>query len=86
MLGALVITSEYSSGTIRASLLAIPRRYPMMLAKALVFAVLVFIVGEIVAFCSFFIGAVLVNGAVVHPNRHGSRATPSPCTARSACR
>ncbi len=62
VLGALVITSEYSSGTIRASLLAIPHRYPMMLAKALVFAVLVFILGEIVAFCSFFIGAVLVNG------------------------
>jgi ABC-type transport system involved in multi-copper enzyme maturation permease subunit len=62
VLGALVITGEYSSGTIRASLLAIPHRYPMMLAKAVVFAVLVFIIGEIVAFCSFFIGAVLVNG------------------------
>ena len=62
MLGALVITGEYSSGTIRASLLAIPHRYPMMLAKALVFAALVFVLGEIVAFCSFFIGALLVNG------------------------
>jgi ABC-type transport system involved in multi-copper enzyme maturation permease subunit len=62
VLGVLVITSEYSSGAIRASLLAVPRRYPMMLAKALVFAVLVIIIGEIVAFCSFFIGAVLVNG------------------------
>jgi len=62
VLGVLVITSEYSSGTIRASLLAVPRRYPMMLGKALVFAALVIIVGEIVAFCSFFIGAALVNG------------------------
>ena len=62
VLGALVITGEYSSGTIRASLLAIPHRYPMMLAKALVFAALVFVLGEIVAFCSFFIGALLVNG------------------------
>ncbi|MBO0815812.1 MAG: ABC transporter permease [Actinobacteria bacterium] len=62
VLGALVITSEYSSGTIRASLLAVPRRYPVMLAKALVFAVLVFVVGEIVVFCAFFIGAMLVNG------------------------
>jgi ABC-2 type transport system permease protein len=70
VLGALVITSEYSSGTIRASLLAIPHRYPMMLAKALVFAVLVFILGEIVAFCSFFIGAVLVNGQAY--TLHGS--------------
>jgi ABC-type transport system involved in multi-copper enzyme maturation permease subunit len=62
VLGVLVITSEYSSGAIRASLLAVPRRYPMMLAKALVFAVLVIIIGAIVAFCSFFIGAALVNG------------------------
>ena len=62
VLGVLVITSEYSSGAIRASLLAVPRRYPMMLAKGLVFSVLVIIVGEIVAFCSFFIGAALVNG------------------------
>ena len=70
VLGALVITSEYSSGTIRASLLAVPRRYPVMPAKALVFAVLVFIIGEIVAFCSFFIGAVLVNGQTY--TLHGS--------------
>jgi ABC-2 type transport system permease protein len=62
VLGVLVITSEYSSGAIRASLLAVPRRYPMMLAKGLVFAGLVIVVGEIVAFCSFFIGAALVNG------------------------
>jgi ABC-2 type transport system permease protein len=62
VLGVLVITSEYSSGAIRASLLAVPRRYPMLLAKGLVFAALVIIVGEIVAFSSFFIGAALVNG------------------------
>ena len=65
VLGALVITSEYSSGVIRASLLAVPRRYPMFLAKALVFAVIVFVIGEIVAFASFFIGAALVNHHVI---------------------
>jgi len=66
VLGVLVITAEYSSGTIRASLLATPRRYPMLLAKGLVFSVLVIIVGEIVAFASYFIGAALVNGHVVN--------------------
>ena len=65
VLGALVITSEYSSGTIRASLLAVPRRYPVLLAKALVFAALVFVVGEIVAFASFYIGVALINGHVI---------------------
>jgi ABC-2 type transport system permease protein len=65
VLGVLVVTSEYSSGTIRASLLAVPRRYPVLAAKALVFAILVVIVGEVVAFVSFFIGEALVNGHVV---------------------
>jgi hypothetical protein len=50
VLGVLVITSEYSSGTIRASLLAMPRRYPMLIAKGLVFGALVFVIGEAVAF------------------------------------
>jgi ABC-2 type transport system permease protein len=65
VLGALVITSEYSSGAIRSALLAVPRRYPVLLAKGLVFAALVIVVGEIVAFCAFFIGKVLVNGHVI---------------------
>ena len=60
-LGVLVITSEYSSGTIRASLLAMPRRYPMLIAKGLVFGALVFVIGEAVAFGSFFIGAAIVH-------------------------
>ncbi len=50
VLGVLVITSEYSTGAIRSSLLAVPRRLPMLAAKAVVFAALVLIVGEIVAF------------------------------------
>jgi ABC-2 type transport system permease protein len=61
VLGALVITSEYSSGTIRASLLAVPRRIPILIAKGLVFGVLVFVVGEAVTFGSFFIGAAIVH-------------------------
>ena len=70
VLGVLVITSEYSSGAIRAALLAVPRRYPVMLAKALVFAALVIVVGEIVAFLSFFIGKTLVDGHVVTLHGH----------------
>jgi ABC-2 type transport system permease protein len=61
VLGVLVITSEYSTGVIRASLLAVPRRIPMLAAKALVFAVLVLIVGEIVTFPSFFLGAAILH-------------------------
>jgi ABC-2 type transport system permease protein len=64
VLGVLVITSEYSTGVIRASLLAVPRRIPMLAAKALVFAVLVLIVGEIVTFPSFFLGAAILHSHV----------------------
>jgi ABC-2 type transport system permease protein len=61
VLGALVITAEYSSGTIRATLLAVPRRIPVLIAKCVVFAALVFVVAEIVSFACFFIGAALVH-------------------------
>jgi ABC-type transport system involved in multi-copper enzyme maturation permease subunit len=61
VLGVLVMTSEYSSGTIRASLLAVPARTPMLAAKAIVFAVLVFVVAEIAAFPSFFIGSAILH-------------------------
>jgi ABC-2 type transport system permease protein len=61
VLGVLVITGEYATGTIRASLLAVPRRVPMLAAKAVLFAGLVFVVGELVAFPSFFIGAAILH-------------------------
>jgi len=62
VLGVLVVSSEYSTGMIRPSLLAVPRRIPMLAAKATVFALLVLIVGEIVTFPPFFIGAAVLHG------------------------
>jgi len=56
VLGVMVIAGEYASGMIRASLLAVPRRTPILAAKAAVFAALVFVVAELVAFPSFFLG------------------------------
>jgi ABC-type transport system involved in multi-copper enzyme maturation permease subunit len=64
ILGVLIMTGEYTSGTIRATLLAVPRRTPVLAAKALVFAVLVFVVAEISAFVSFLIGAAILNSRV----------------------
>ncbi|HEY5353783.1 MAG TPA: ABC transporter permease [Streptosporangiaceae bacterium] len=64
VLGVLVITSEYSTGTIRASLLAVPKRLPMLAAKSAVFSVLVLVIGEIVAFGSFLIGSALTRSLV----------------------
>jgi ABC-2 type transport system permease protein len=64
VLGVLVITSEYSSGAIRASLLAVPHRYPVLLAKGLVFAMVVIVLGEAVSFSSFFVGAGIVHSRI----------------------
>jgi ABC-2 type transport system permease protein len=40
-LGVLVVSGEYSSGLIRATLAAVPRRLPVLLAKLLVFTTIV---------------------------------------------
>jgi ABC-2 type transport system permease protein len=60
VLGVLTISSEYSTGTIRASLLAVPRRLPMLAAKGTVFALLVLVVSELVALGSFFAGSAML--------------------------
>jgi ABC-2 type transport system permease protein len=65
VLGVLLITTEYSTGVIRASLLAVPRRLPMLAAKAVVFALLILVVAEIVTFSSFFVGSTLLHSRVV---------------------
>jgi ABC-type transport system involved in multi-copper enzyme maturation permease subunit len=64
VLGVMIISSEYGSGTIRVSLLAVPRRWPMLTAKMLVFAIIVFVVGELAAFGSFFAGSAILHSHV----------------------
>ncbi len=64
VLGVLVIANEYSSGTIRASILAVPRRTPILVTKAAVFAALVFVVAEVAAFASFAVGAPILRSKI----------------------
>ncbi|MET0788752.1 MAG: ABC transporter permease subunit [Cellulomonas sp.] len=47
VLGALTITSEYSTGMIRSSLTAVPKRLPVLWSKAIVLVVSVFVVALI---------------------------------------
>jgi ABC-2 type transport system permease protein len=61
VLGVMVVASEYSTGMIRASLLAVPKRLPMLAAKAAVFGLLIFVLGTAVSFASFFIGAPILH-------------------------
>jgi ABC-2 type transport system permease protein len=64
VLGVLVITTEYSTGVIRASLLAVPRRLEMLTAKVVVFAALLIVVAEVVSFGCFFIGSAILHSRV----------------------
>jgi ABC-type transport system involved in multi-copper enzyme maturation permease subunit len=64
VLGAIVMTSEYTTGTIRASLLAVPTRLPMLAAKALVFAALDFVVSAITVFVVFFLATSILHSDV----------------------
>ena len=66
VLGVLMITGEYSTGMIRATLSAVPRRLPVLWAKALVFAVAVFVVMGIATLLAFEGGQAMLSGAGVH--------------------
>ncbi len=61
VLGALTVTAEYSTGMIRTSLTAMPRRGTFFLAKALVFAVVALVIGLITSFAAFFLGQALLS-------------------------
>ena len=54
VLGVLVITGEYSTGMIRASLTAVPKRLPVLWAKTIVFAVVTFVLMLPSVFIAFF--------------------------------
>jgi hypothetical protein len=55
VLGALIVTSEYTTGSIRTTLASIPKRASMASAKAIVLGVVLFVVCEVTAFVAFFV-------------------------------
>ena len=60
--GALLITGEYSSGTIRATLAATPRRPLLLAAKIGVAAAAMVVFCELLSFVSFFLGQAILSG------------------------
>ncbi|HEX3539915.1 MAG TPA: hypothetical protein VHT75_05665 [Acidimicrobiales bacterium] len=65
VLGVLMITGEYSTGMIRATLAAVPRRLPVLWAKAAVFAVTVFVIMGIASLLAFVSGQAMLHSAGV---------------------
>jgi ABC-2 type transport system permease protein len=55
-LGTLMVTSEYGTGMIRATLAATPRRGAVLAAKALVLSGTLFVVGTVTAFAGYLGG------------------------------
>jgi ABC-type transport system involved in multi-copper enzyme maturation permease subunit len=56
VLGVLVITGEYATGMIRATMTAVPRRLPVLWAKLIVYGATVLALMVPSAFIAFFIG------------------------------
>ncbi|MFJ3338842.1 ABC transporter permease subunit [Streptomyces sp. NPDC086766] len=54
--GVLVVSNEYSTGTIRPSLAAVPRRGTFLFSKVAVAAGLALVVGMATSFAAFFLG------------------------------
>ncbi len=66
ILGVLVISAEYGTGTIRATLSAAPRRPKVLLAKVAVFGVVALVVSEVISFASYFLGQSLLGAPAIH--------------------
>jgi hypothetical protein len=62
VLGVLVITAEYSTGMIRASFSAVPKRLPVLWGKAIVFGVTAFVLTLPTVVIVFFVGQAILSG------------------------
>jgi hypothetical protein len=62
VLGVLTVTSEYSSGLIRATISAVPRRIPVLAAKVIVFGLVTVLVMAAAALVAFFVSGAVYSG------------------------
>lgn len=61
-LGVLVVSSDYSSGMIRSTLAAVPKRLPVLLAKTAVFAVVVGAAMVAATIVAFYVAQAVLSG------------------------
>jgi ABC-2 type transport system permease protein len=61
VLGALTVTSEYSTGMVRTSLSVMPRRGTWFAAKAVVFGGIALVTGLVTSFASYFVGQAILS-------------------------
>jgi ABC-2 type transport system permease protein len=66
VLGVLVMSAEYGTGTIHAVFCAAPRRLRVLAAKTVVFGAVALVISEITSFASFFLGQAFLTAPVPH--------------------
>ncbi|MGW7406027.1 ABC transporter permease [Streptomyces sp. NPDC054833] len=62
VLGVLITAGEYSTGMIRSTLAAVPRRLPVLWSKAAVFGLVALVTGTLGVFTAFLFGSRIVSG------------------------
>jgi ABC-type transport system involved in multi-copper enzyme maturation permease subunit len=77
VLGVLIMTGEYATGMIRATLAAVPKRVPVLWAKALVYGLTCALLAAIAQLAAFFIGQAILS------SKHIDVAFSSPHVARA---
>jgi ABC-type transport system involved in multi-copper enzyme maturation permease subunit len=76
VLGVLLISAEYSTGMIRSTVLAAPRRTPVLAAKAVVLGAVVFVLAELIGWTNFLVGSAIVK-------KHATVTLSTPGTLRA---
>jgi ABC-2 type transport system permease protein len=66
VLGVLVMSAEYGTGTIRATLAAVPNRPLVLATKSAVFAAVALVIGEVLSFTAFLVGQALLRSPAPH--------------------
>jgi ABC-2 type transport system permease protein len=61
VLGVLVMSAEYGTGTIRSTLSAVPRRNYVLAAKVIVFGAVAVVVSEVLSFAAFGLGQAILS-------------------------
>ncbi len=77
VVGAMSITSEYSTGMIRTSMTVMPRRGTVYLAKLIVLTTVTLVVSVVTSFIAFFVGQAAMSGSGVSASLFHSTTIPA---------
>ena len=77
VIGAMIITSEYSTGMIRTSLTVMPRRGTVYLGKLIVLTSVTLVVSLVTSFLAFFVGQAALSGSGVSASLFHSVTIPA---------